>query len=244
MTTKTDVMLERLDSILGQLEALGITAPPAVPVTHLDANGNPGLVAPDELIESAWGNSVATRVVAKYPNRNAIFATSPTAGQLAVALDQNVVWVGTGTAWRPTSMGSTSHFLVSTPGQPIPNGVLTAATWPTRLDDAFVAVNAVGTFNVPSGWGGRWQFDWSVDFPDGSQAGSRMVFLGDNQNRRWGQSTGLAAEGGTRLSGSASVVLPEGGNALVVMYHNDPAGTLTCNATGQQRFQGYYVGFD
>ena len=63
MTTKTDAMLTRLDRVLEQLEALGLTAPPptATPAS-VNANGTPGPVAAGELIEAAWGNATANSI--------------------------------------------------------------------------------------------------------------------------------------------------------------------------------------
>jgi hypothetical protein len=49
--------IDRFEAIVARLEAVvGIAAP--APAAALDANGFPGHVAPDELIESAWGNAV------------------------------------------------------------------------------------------------------------------------------------------------------------------------------------------
>lgn len=45
-----------------------------------DAYGNPGLVATDELIESAWGNAVISRVVRTYPSVAAWQAANPAPG--------------------------------------------------------------------------------------------------------------------------------------------------------------------
>jgi len=48
----------------------------------VDANGNPGDVASGELIESAWGNAVANRVVDYYPTKAAWDAGPHNAGQM------------------------------------------------------------------------------------------------------------------------------------------------------------------
>lgn len=55
--------LGRLDAVIARLESLAGPAMPS-PLAATDANGFPGPVAPDELIESAWGNAV----VGAYPS--------------------------------------------------------------------------------------------------------------------------------------------------------------------------------
>jgi hypothetical protein len=50
--------LDRLELLVNRLERLGVN-PPGVNPAAVNADGSPGHVAPGELIESAWGNSVA-----------------------------------------------------------------------------------------------------------------------------------------------------------------------------------------
>lgn len=53
----------------------------------VDVHGNPSGVAAGELIESAWGNSVKDRVVQKYATDDALRASTPPMGQMAVSTE-------------------------------------------------------------------------------------------------------------------------------------------------------------
>lgn len=81
--------LDRLEQLVARLERLeghvGIDTRVAT-----DAYGNPGHVVPGELIESAWGNAVADRVVPRFNDFTELTAgiPAPIPGQLAT------VWGG------------------------------------------------------------------------------------------------------------------------------------------------------
>lgn len=52
--------LERLESIVSRLEALGLA--PGVDLAAINSDGSPGTVAAGELIESQWGNATANTI--------------------------------------------------------------------------------------------------------------------------------------------------------------------------------------
>ncbi len=207
----------------------------------LDVHGNPTPVAPGQLIESAWGNSVATRVVTRYPSPTELFAASASDGTLAVTTDRNVVWIHMGGGWRPTAMGNTIAFRLDggPPGQALPASVMTVAHWATE-DDVLGLVSG-GTFTVPPFWAGRYGFNWSVDFAAGGGASTRFAFLQAGVHR-FGETNVVAEEGGNRFAGAADMFLPEGAQVNVVIYHTDTVNPLTVNATTNTHFIGHYMG--
>jgi hypothetical protein len=239
MTTKTDAMMERLDAIVAQLEAL--TGPPGVPTTHLDASGNPGLVAAGELIESAWGNAVVTRVINRYPNQTALIATAPPSGTLAVTTDLGVVWIRDAGSWKPTALGNRVTFRAvgGGAGQNVPVDTLVQCTWASEVSDPF-NVLSTGTFTAP--WGGRWGFEWATEFAAGS-AGTRQTHLSLPSSVRLGQDTRDAASGEVvGVTGAASALLTLGQTAAVVVYRTLGGGSQIVNPSTNQYFHGYYMG--
>lgn len=142
--------LERLISRMERLQGAGVVEPLAA----LDVHGNPSAVASGELIESAWGNSVANRVVGRYTaslpsptdlgrvliNTDPTLATngSPPLVEMAFNNAWNAVW--------PRSAGETVQ--VATIGNNITNvesqiGTLTVASSPYQRRAA-VSVMALG----------------------------------------------------------------------------------------------------
>lgn len=213
------------------------------PSLLLDAHGNPNLVAPGELIESAWGNSVVGRVVPRFPNKTALDTYSATVGTLAVTTDLNVVWMRAAGVWRPTAMGNRISFRVigGGAGQSIPAATLTTVTWTTVASDPFGVLSGGGIFICPTGWDGRWRFDWAVEW--GIHSGSRTSYLSVPPSARYGEATAYTpvAVGPNRMSGSASLMMTAGQSSNIVMYH-DGAAAVTCNPGVNQHFQGHYVG--
>jgi hypothetical protein len=94
----SDNNLDRLESLVARLEALGLAAPG--PTVATDLYGNPGNVASGELIESAWGNAVADRSIKTYPTLNDML-TNPGSvyGEHAVVDGTIYAYVWNGTAW-------------------------------------------------------------------------------------------------------------------------------------------------
>lgn len=80
-----------------------------IALASTDASGNPSLVAAGELIESAWGNAVAGRVVKRFANIAARDAAYPAAtagiGALCVTTDTITLWVSNGTSWIVAAPG-------------------------------------------------------------------------------------------------------------------------------------------
>jgi hypothetical protein len=64
-----------------------------------DANGNPSGVVTNELIESAWGNSVRDRVVRTVPNNNALSTINAVNGTLAATADNGWLFQRIGANW-------------------------------------------------------------------------------------------------------------------------------------------------
>jgi hypothetical protein len=206
----------------------------------LDVHGNPSLVAADQIIESAWGNSVVGRVVTRYPNKAALDAASASNGALAVTTDYATVWIRDAGSWKPSPAGRViSFYLKGSPGQTVPRLANTVTAW-TEGDDPFGVVSG-NVFTVPSGWGGRWMFEWAVKFP-GPSAGARRVWC-DIGSHRLGEQQVMTADSDADvfMSGSGSAVLAGGTPVNLVVYHS-AAAALVINDTVDQYFQGYYVG--
>jgi hypothetical protein len=246
MTTRTDTILERLDAITAQLDALE-SHPPAPATQLVDPYGNPAMVAAGDLIEAAWGNAVAGRVAHRFPTSAALFATSGYGdGSVAYTTDRGVVWVRAGGLWRPTAVGNVIRFRGAAPpaGQS-KNGLDGAATW--VMDDPFAVTSGGTTFTVPAGWAGMWSFDWAVEYPaagDGTRQayglvpGSVPVRFAQFNIQTTYDAFGIP----TAFAGSATVKLTEGQTVQVIMAHTPDSALITVNATGQQYFQGRYVG--
>lgn len=213
------------------------------PTPLLDASGNPGTVVANEIIESAWGNSVAGRVVNRFPNKLEMDAWSPPLGALAVTLDDNFVWFRTAAGWVATAVGNYVNFRVvgGGAGQSVPASALTAATWTTELVDPFNVVSA-GVFTVPQNVPGRYTFEWAVEFGIGGSNGARLVYVDVGGGNRLSQTGEDAHEGGTRMSGSGSAILPAGAPVKVIVYHTDGSGPLAVNASTNTYFHGFYNG--
>lgn len=212
------------------------------PSPLLDASGNPSLVSAGELIESAWGNSVAGRVVLRFPNNAAMGAVSPANGTLAVTTDRNVVWYRDGGFWKPTGLGNRIAFRLTggATGQAMSPNVDVTALWTTEESDPFNLVSA-GIFTVPSDWAGRWTFEWSVNWPSGG--GARRAYLSAGGGHFGKTSTETVT--GTfpiDMAGSASTLLPGGSQVSVQMYHTHSAAIAACNGSANHYFQGYYSG--
>jgi hypothetical protein len=110
--------LDRLEQILARLERLEGVAPQAA----VDNYGNPAHVAAGELIESAWGDSVAEHVVLTFPTYTEIAAAAGVpAGQMAVAKNTSMPFVKTATAWATlvqqtgTAVGPGGNYAAGTP---------------------------------------------------------------------------------------------------------------------------------
>jgi len=145
------------------------------PSLLLDGYGNPGLVAAGQLIESAWGNAIVGRTVMRFPDKAALDTVAPSNGALAVTVNEGVVWFGAGGTWHPTAIGGRISFRLigGAPGQSMAPGGFATCSWHTEASDPYNVVGPPGTFTCPAGWAGRWTFVWSVEWPDGGQAGTR-----------------------------------------------------------------------
>lgn len=176
MTSKTDVMLERLDAILTQLEALGVAVPsPTAPETRMDAHGNPGLVAAGELIESAWGNAVVGRVVQRFPNITALNAWAPGNGAIAGTVTPPTVWIRQGGTWIPDGGMVPSAKLGRNANQAIPNATLTAVTWQIQVLGNFFNATLPGT-GLVAPYSGLYNVTANVNW-DPSAQGQRIAQL-------------------------------------------------------------------
>lgn len=215
--------------------------PPPTPSLLLDAYGNPGLVAPGQLIESSWGNSLVERAVLRFPTIAAMQAASAGDGQMAIALNEAVIFIRLSGTWKPTAIANRIAFRLvgGAPGQSMGTGVLTTAQFAAATDP--FGVVAAGIFTVPAGWAGRWMFEYAVQFAVGGMNGLRQAFVSTSP-ARLAEISDVGQEAGTRLSGAGSVVLGVGQTAQVTMYHSDSSSQLSNNASANNYFQGYYVG--
>lgn len=216
------------------------------PGTLMDAYGNPGLVSAGELITSAWGNSVAGRVVLRFPNTAALLASSAPSGTLAVSLDNNVVWVIDANGWHTTTLGTRINFRVTGggTGQSIPSSTVTNCTWAFETDPYNVVT--AGVFTVPTNWQGRYQFEWAVRFngPASGSSSIRQVWLSTSGGALIMGHTLHETTGATLpvyISGAASTVAVAG-QQFVLQVQHDKATAVIVNPTADEYFQGYYAG--
>lgn len=139
-----------------------------------DAYGNPSNVAPDELIESAWGNSVAARVLRTFPNKTALLTWAAPNGARAITTDKNWVWQRIAGAWVVIG-GARIGFGAVNPGQAWAVGQTQSMTWPSeRFDtDGFAAGGAAIT--VPADLGGMYSITAQVNGLVANAGGATFV---------------------------------------------------------------------
>ena len=244
MTSKTETQLARLEDMLTRLETLEAGARlPALPSPLVfDAYGNPGAVAPGDLIESAWGNAVKDRVLHRFPTKTALDAWHPGAATLAVTTDLNVVWFydSSTSTWLPTGVGNRMTFRSVGDGtQLIPTGTPVRAHFVESSDPFSVVSGSV--FTVPAGWPGRWHFEWSCYFATTVSSGNRQVYAQIGGSTHGAQAISGTGSGAVQMSGSASPRLVVGDTAEITMFQ-DSGGDLNVNPTANQYFAGHYVG--
>lgn len=181
MTKETDTRLARLEEAIGRLEHLGSTQPVPSPLA-VNPDGTPGHVAPGELIESAWGNSVSDSIAYLWPRKaqryvlhNPAELTVPPGpailkydiGQFTLA-GANMIWhvlvtvsanVADGDAGLAKLVGGFNGGQVNhsvgmgvTPPGHAPYGAWLTAAFTAELPSGSYTINAFGQVSAAGGW--------------------------------------------------------------------------------------------
>lgn len=147
--------LDRLAALVDRLEALGL-APPTIAAAAINPDGTPGLVAPDELIESTWGNAVANSFTnVKIPNAINVAAAGSSwsndlLGKLSMLASEQGVTVsaGDGTVTfpgAPQPVFATRPVVIATNINPTALGIIIGVYSVTTTNFRFRAVQSDGT---------------------------------------------------------------------------------------------------